>query len=65
MKEVSAEWFVEAIDYLEQNPSFLVNGFMKSGITEGIDGVNSDEYIDQESDNEYYNSSDDLDSDSD
>lgn len=30
MKDVSAQWIVEMADYIAQNPSFLVNGFMKA-----------------------------------
>ena len=34
MKEVGADWLVQMADYIGQNPSFLVNGFIKAGITE-------------------------------
>ncbi len=37
MKEVSGNWLVEAADYISQNPSCLVNGFIKTGITGCID----------------------------
>uniref|UniRef100_A0A1X7UCF7 Uncharacterized protein n=1 Tax=Amphimedon queenslandica TaxID=400682 RepID=A0A1X7UCF7_AMPQE len=43
MKEFSAHWLVLAADYISQNPSLLVNGFMKAGITEGIDDVECDD----------------------
>ena len=39
MKEVSADWLVEMADYIWQNPSFLVNGFIKSGITGVLDDL--------------------------
>lgn len=38
MKQVSGEWFVQAVEYIGQNPSFLVNGFIKAGITDSICG---------------------------
>ena len=33
MKHVGAQWLVEAFDYIRDNPSIIVNGFIKSGIT--------------------------------
>ena len=39
MKEVSADWLVQMADYIGQNPSFLVNGFIKAGITGALDGL--------------------------
>ena len=39
MKEISAEWIVDMADYISQNPTFLVNGFIKSGITEALTGI--------------------------
>ena len=43
MKEISAKWLVEAAEYVSDNPSFLVNGFIKAGITGSIDGRGDDE----------------------
>ena len=37
MKEVSADWLVQMADYIGENPSFLVNGFIKAGITGALD----------------------------
>ena len=39
MKEISAEWIVDMAEYINQNPTFLVNGFIKSGITEALTGI--------------------------
>ena len=39
MKEASATWFVEAVDYVTENPAIIVNGFVKSGITGSIGKV--------------------------
>ena len=33
MKELGAEWLVEMADYIADNPQFIVNGFIRSGIT--------------------------------
>ena len=41
MKEVSADWLVQLSAYLAENPSFLVNGWIKSGITDSICGTKS------------------------
>ncbi len=39
LKEVSAKWLVEMVQYITDNPQFIVNGFIRSGITAAIDGV--------------------------
>ena len=33
IKPLSANWIVSAADYLNNNPSIIVNGFSKAGIT--------------------------------
>ncbi len=38
IKDVSADWFVQMHSYIAENPSFLVNGFLKSVITAALDG---------------------------
>ena len=45
------DWLVEAADYISQNPLFLVNGFIKAGITGCIDGSLIDDEDDQEENN--------------
>ena len=52
MKEISAHWLVLAADYISQNPSFLVNGFIKAGITGCIDDVESDNEEDKQDEEE-------------
>ena len=42
MKEVAADWLVQMVDYIVQNPSFLVYGFIKAGITGALDGLDSE-----------------------
>ena len=63
LKQVSGEWFVEAVEYMYigQNPSFLVNCFIKAGITDRIGGnEQTDEKDNDDSDCTEYASSDDL-----
>ena len=38
IKEVSASWLVEMLDYIENNPQFIVNGFLHAGISKALDG---------------------------
>ena len=42
MKEVGATWLVKMADYIRANPHFIVNGFVKSGISAAMDGVGED-----------------------
>ena len=39
LKEVSAKWLVGMIEHITENPQFIVNGFICSGISSAIDGV--------------------------
>lgn len=38
-KEISAEWLVQVSAYIGSNPEFLVNGFIKAGITGAFDNL--------------------------
>ena len=33
MKEVGAMWLVRMVEYINENPEFIVNGFVKSGMS--------------------------------
>ena len=57
-KEVSAKWLVGMVDYITNNPQFIVNGFVRSGISSAIDGV-----VDMGSASEDSGTEEDLDSD--
>ncbi len=48
MKEVSANWLVQMFTYLADNPQFLVNGFLKSGINAALDGCLEDDSMEDE-----------------
>ena len=39
LKEVSAKWLYGMVEYLTSNPQFIMNGFIRSGISSAIDGV--------------------------
>ena len=57
LKETSAKWFVGMASYLCDNPQFIVNGFISSGMTEASDGNMEDEddaeSMDELQDDEY------------
>lgn len=36
MKQLSAQWLVEMHDYITAHPEFIVNGFIRSGITKAL-----------------------------
>ena len=46
IKNVSAKWFVEMAEYIRNNPQFIVNGFGKAGICCALDGITSDDELD-------------------
>ena len=46
MKNISAKWFVKAAEYIADNPQFIVNGFVKAGICRALDGITSDDELD-------------------
>ena len=39
LKELGARWIVEMAAYFGENPQIIVNGFVKAGITEALDGT--------------------------
>ena len=41
-KGIGAEWIVELSKYISNNPMFIVNGFIRAGITKAIDGIIED-----------------------
>lgn len=50
MKELGAKWLVEMADYIAENPQFIVNGFIRSGITPALDRRGLEESSDSQSD---------------
>ena len=37
LKEIGAKWLVDMASYISRNPQFIVNGFIRSGITGALD----------------------------
>ena len=66
MAVMRAKWLVDMADYTSNNPQFIANGFLHTGITEALDGKtdndtpvpNSDE-TESESDDEEEDDADD------
>ncbi len=50
VKEKSAKWLVELTEYMAENPQIVVNGFIKTGITAALDGMEDGEDSDLEVD---------------
>ena len=57
MKEIGAKWLVEMADHISNNPQFIVNGFLRSGITGAVDEMDSDDQL-YVSDDDLHNSDD-------
>lgn len=60
LKEVGAKWLVEMAKYFEDNPMIIVNGFIRSGITGALDGVETDSMDDEPTDEESVDSEEEL-----
>ena len=45
MKEASASWLVEIWNYISDNPQFIVNVFVYSGISKALDGDDDDTFV--------------------
>ena len=60
LKEISAKWLDGMVEYITStsNPQFIVNGFIRSGISSAIDGI-----VDMGSENEDSGTEHDLHSD--
>ena len=43
MKEITGQWLVKMYDYISNNPDFIVNGFLHSGISKALDGIIDDD----------------------
>ena len=46
MKHISTNWLVEMWEYIVDNPQFIVNGFITSENSCALDGVISDDKLD-------------------
>jgi len=43
MKELGANWIEQMVEYISDNPEFIVRGFVRSGISLALDGVDDEE----------------------
>ena len=43
MKEITGQWLVKMYDYISDNPDFIVNGFLHSGISKALDDTSDDD----------------------
>ena len=61
LKQISAKWLVGMVEYITENPQFIVNGFIQSGITSAVDGVvNMGSLESEETDTEEFESESDT-----
>lgn len=58
VKEKSGQWFVEMAEYISNHPNFLVNGFIRSGITAALDETEEPVAMNSEPQESSYCSSD-------
>jgi len=42
LKELGAQWLVKMVQYIEDNPQFVMNGFIKAGISKALDNHSAD-----------------------
>ena len=64
MRELSAKWLVGAVEYIKNNPSLVVNGFLHSGIIDALDRKDEtdDDAINSEAEDEMYTDEEELES---
>ena len=48
LRELGASWLVQVADYFANNPDMIVDGFIKSGICGALDGLESDEDLEDD-----------------
>ena len=46
IKHISTQWLVKMWEYIMDNPQFIVNNFVRSGICRALDGATSDDELD-------------------
>ena len=52
LKELVAKWLINAFEYACDNPQFVVNGFIRSGITRAFDATISESQLSDDEDEE-------------
>ena len=58
LKEVGAKWLVNMAEYIAENPQFIVNGFIQSGIFGALDACYDEECDEQSTEDDSDNNSD-------
>ena len=61
LKEVGAKRLVEMAKYFKDNPMIIVNGFICSGVTGALEGVEDDSVEDEPTDDKSMDSDEELD----
>ena len=54
MRELGAKWIEEMVEYISDNPQFVVRGFIRSGISLVLDGINIEEDSEEDSSDDDY-----------
>ena len=58
LKEVAAKWLVNTAEYITENPQFIVNDFIRSGIAGALDACYDEECDEQSTEDDSDNNSD-------
>ena len=59
MRELGAKWIEEMVEHISDSPQFAVRGFIRSGISLALDGINIEEDSEEDSSNDDYEEDDD------
>ena len=60
MKELGANWIEQMVEYISDNPEFIVRGFVRSGISLALDGINIEEDSERDTSDDDYEENDDI-----
>ena len=59
MKELGAKWIEQMVEYISDNPQFIVRGFVRSGNSLALDGISIEENPEEDSSDDDYEEEDD------
>ena len=60
MKELGANWIEQMVEYISDNPEFIVRGFVQSGISLALDGISIEEDSERNTSDDDYEENDDI-----
>ena len=63
MKELGAKWIEQMVEYISDNPQFIVRGFARSGISLALDGISIEENPEEDTSDDDYEEEDDEEND--